>query len=161
MDNIPVIPAFEQGIGMKMTQTDHTEELEENEDQTAETEFSTRSDLLNALRGEGWVRATPIIDKRNYTQGFEINEFQYRSYSCEWEYVGSWTTGAGNGFKIHRTEIDGCTVDLALTDQWRDATYSAYIAVFSDEGYRETRAGGFDSGQSQLQDILTELSIDN
>jgi hypothetical protein len=145
-----------------MTQTEHTVESEENNrDQTEETEFGTRSNLLNALRGEGWVRATPIRDERSYERGFEIGEFEYRAYSREWEYVGSWTTGAGNGFKIYRDEIDGHTVDLAFTDQWRDATHCAYIAVFSDEGYRETSAASFDSGQSRFHDIVAELSIDN
>lgn len=142
-----------------MTETNHTVKVEEDtDDQTEETEFDTRSNLLNALRGEGWVRVTPILDERSVERGFDISEFQYRARSREWEYVGSWTTGAGNGFKIYRDEIDGQTVDLALTHQWRDATYRAYIAVFSDAGYRETSVTAFDSGQSRLQDVVAEIS---
>jgi len=110
-----------------------------DETNDSRTEFETRADLLEALRGKGWVKAEFVNDRREEI-GFEIEGVSYQNHFTRFCKVGSWTTGAGDGYTLYRKNIDGQTVDFAVTKDWPHVAGSAAIAVHDDDG-RGARRG--------------------
>lgn len=106
---------------------------QENATDDSGTEFETRADLLEALRGKGWVKAG-FVDSSGGQMGFEIGDFSYQNHGTQFHKVGSWTTGAGEGWSLYRKNIDGQTVDFAVTKDWPQVAGDAAIAVHDDDG---------------------------
>jgi len=106
---------------------------QENATDDSSTEFETRADVLEALRGKGWVKAD-LADSSREQIGFEIEGFSYQNHGSQFHRVGSWTTGAGEGWTLYRKNIDGQTVDFAVTEDWPQVVGDAVIAVHDDDG---------------------------
>jgi hypothetical protein len=126
---------------------------QENATDDRGTGFQTRAGLLKALRGKGWTKAEFIDASDREEMGFEIGGFSYQNHGTRFHKIGSWTTGAGDGWSLYRKNIDGQTVDFAVTKDWPHVVGDAVIAVHGDDG-RDARRDEVSDYHWDVQEAL-------
>lgn len=142
------------------------------EDQTpADETFDNLADLLDALRGEGWVAADIVKGHGREQLGFRLDGYEVTRRAYElghcWAEKGSWTTGAGDGYRVYRGRVAGHLVDWVDASQWPNTRQSAFMAVHDSDtrddgtfpenrqtGMHDWKHGWGEGGYRKLDDIL-------
>jgi len=145
---------------------------DQNDEPTTDDSITNRADLLNALRGKGWVAAKLVYQDREHL-GFVLGEFKVAKplrWENSWARLGSWTTGAGEGYRVYRGHVDGHLVDFVDASQWPSSSRDAFVAVHDsdpdeDGSFPENRGADLHqwrngvgvSGYLRLSDVFPEV----